>query len=92
MTIDVKKDLPVHQPWLVKRHRAIAVGVKTQMVDGLKFHQWNTTTGLFVHHADGKPGGRRRLCLAKRSQSQADQQREKNGVSGEHRGRVEVQA
>ena len=41
------------------------------MVDGLKFHQWNTTTGLFVHHADGKPGGRRRLCLAKRSQSQA---------------------
>ena len=76
----------------MKSRRAIAVGVKTQMVDSLKFHQWNTTTGLFVHHTDGKPGGRRRLRLAKRSQSQADQQRGKNEVSGEHRGRVESRA
>jgi hypothetical protein len=70
----VKENLPTHEARLAKRHGSVAVGVKTQMVDGLELDQRDASAGLGVHHADGEQGGRRRFRLAKRAQLQAKQQ------------------
>jgi hypothetical protein len=72
---DVEENLPTHEARLAKRHGAVAVGVKAQVVDGLELDQRDASASLGVHHADGEPTGRRRLRrLAKRAQLQAKQQ------------------
>ena len=61
-------------------HKTIAVGVETQVVDRLQFHQRNPAPSIRIHHTNAKPaGGMPEFRFASKSRLEGQEDGEKSG-------------